>query len=528
MTTGRSNLAFLLPVLLVMLVALPLALAPRTGDREGSGDDGPRQVRRVIVYSPHNEQIRLEFARGFAAWHERVHGERAEVVWNTPGGASDIRRILEANAESALREGRAIGGNADLVFGGGSYEFGLLKRELSVEVDGVRRTGRILERAALDPAWVAETFGENSIGGDPIYDPDGYWFGTALSAFGIVFNRGYLAELGVQEPAKWEDLADARLSGALAMVNPAQSASVTTALEAILQRLGWERGWQVTRRMAANARSVSSSAPKVSLDVSAGDAAAGPTIDFYGRYQAQAIVDSGGGARIGYIDPQGQTVVDSDPVALLAGAPHRETAERFIRFTLSDEGQALWQFAARAREAGELGPHRFELRRMPIRRAFIAAHFAEFTDKVDPFALASRVENPDRNARAFIAPVFSAICADRRDELARAWTAIRTHPAYPRNLVLVTAADVDDPTLKAMLEAFDAMPEIEGPSGARFTLASREGRAAVRDGWLRGAWKDSGLWPAGAVGADELRRRIGAFSSQQYARIAALGGGGAS
>lgn len=512
-----------LPILLVLLAALPIALSSGEGRR---GDD---DAVRVIVYTPHNEQIRFEFGRAFADWHRREFGVAAEVVWNTPGGASDIRRILEANVEASLRDGREIGGNADLVFGGGSYEYGLLKREIVVEVGGERRSARILERAPLDPVWLAQTYGENSIGGEPIYDADGYWFGTALSAFGIVSNRDVLARLGVPEPKRWEDLADARLAGNLTMVNPAQSASVTTALEAIVQRLGWERGWKVILRMAANARSVASSAPKVSLDVASGDCAAGPTIDFYGRYQAQAIVDAGGGARIAYIDPAGETVVDADPVGLLTGAPHREVAERFIRFTLSDEGQALWQFAARERAPGELGPHVFGLRRMPIIRAFIAAHMHDdFVDKVDPFALASKVEQPDRNARALIAPMFSAMCADRRDELARAWDAIRTHAAYPPGRAVVSAEDVTDPSLRAMLMAFDAMPVVAGPSGLQHDLASRDGRAAIRDGWIRETWKDSRLWPEGASGPDELRRRLGAFYSAQYARITALRKVGAS
>lgn len=506
-----------LPILLVLLAALPIALAP-TGART---DDS---ARRVIVYTPHNEQIRFEFARAFEAWHQREFGEPAEVIWNTPGGASEIRRILQASAESALREGRALGGNADLIFGGGSWEFGQLKREVTVEVDGATRAGRILEQPGFDAAWTASLYGENSIGGEPLHDPDGYWFGTALSAFGIVYNRDMLLRLGLPEPARWEDLAHARLSGAITMVNPSQSASITTALEAILERVGWERGWQIIRRMSANARGVASSAPKVSLDVASGDSAAGPTIDFYGRFQAQAIVDAGGGERLGYVDPKGETVVDADPIALLAGAPHRETAVRFMRFTLSDEGQALWQFRAKKRGAGELGPHRFELRRMPILRGFIAAHSAQFIDQVDPFALASAVPDPDRNARALVAPVFSALCADRRDELARAWRAIRMHPAYPRDKALVTAADVTDPSLKAMLAAFDAMPPIEGPNGEQHDLALRAGRAAVRDGWLRGGWKDEGLWPEGASGGDELRLRMGRFFAAQYGIVS----GGAS
>jgi ABC-type Fe3+ transport system substrate-binding protein len=517
-----SPKSLILPLILVVLAALPLAL------RESGEARGDAQ-HRVIIYTPHNEQIRSEFGRAFASWHAREYGEPAEVVWNTPGGTSEIRRILEANAEAALRDNRPIGGNADLVFGGGSYEYGQLKRELAVPVGSgeEKRTGRVLEKVAFDPAWLAEMYGENTIGDNTLYDPEGYWFGAALSGFGIVYNRDNLAKLGLPEPTRWEDLADARLAGQVTLVNPAQSGSVTTALEAIIQRLGWKKGWQIIQRMSANARSVASSAPKVPLDVSSGDSAAGPCIDFYGRYQAQAIRDAGDDDRLGYIDPKGETVIDPDPIALLSNAPHRETAERFIRFALSDEGQALWQFRAKKRAEGELGPERFELRRMPIRRDFIERERANFIDDVDPFTLASAVPDQDKNARAFIAPLFSAMCADRRDELDRAWKAIRTHPAYPRDRALVTADDVTDPTLKSMLEKFDAMPVVVGPEGKNFDIATREGRAAVRDGYLKGKWKDAGLWPEGASSGDELRRLFGRFYSAQYAEIAASSAGDA-
>jgi len=515
-----SPKSLILPLVLVALAALPLAM------RE-SGESSSEGGKRVIIYTPHNEQIRSEFGRAFASWHQRQYGEPAEVVWNTPGGTSEIRRILEANAEAALRDNRPIGGNADLVFGGGSYEYGQLKRELTVADGDMKRTGRVLEKVAFDPAWLAETYGENVVGDNTLYDPEGYWFGAALSGFGIVYNRDNLRALGLPEPTRWEDLADARLAGQVTLVNPSQSGSVTTALEAIIQRLGWKKGWQIIHRMSANARSVASSAPKVPLDVSSGDSAAGPCIDFYGRYQAQAIRDAGDPDRLGYIDPKGETVIDPDPIALLSNAPHRETAERFIRFALSDEGQALWQFRAEKRADAALGPRRFELRRMPIRRDFIARERANFIDDVDPFTLASAVTDPDKNARAFIAPLFSAMCADRRDELDRAWRAIRTHPAYPRHRALVTADDVTDPELKSMLEKFDAMPVVAGPEGALFEIATREGRAAVRDGYLKAKWKDADLWPAGASSTDELRRLFGRFYTAQYAEIAAARAGDA-
>lgn len=512
---------FILPALLVVLAALPVVFADR-------GDRAPRAARRVIIYTPHNEQIRSEFGRAFRVWHERNFGEAVAVVWNTPGGTSEIRRVLDANAAAALREGRPIGGNADLVFGGGSYEYGQLKREIVVGSGDARRSGRILAKPDLDPEWLAQTYGRNSIGDNTLYDPDGYWYGVALSGFGIVYNRDRLADLGLDEPTEWSELADARLAAGVTLVNPAQSGSVKTALEAIIQRLGWERGWQIIRRMSANARSVASSAPKVPLDVSAGDSVAGPCIDFYGRYQAQAIRDAGDPDRLGYVDPPGQTVIDPDPIALLANAPNKEIAERFIQFALSDEGQALWQFRAAEREAGELGPREFELRRMPVRRSFIERYGAEFIDQVDPFALASAVRDPDPHARSFIAPIFSAICADRRSELARAWRAIREHPAYPAPSsgrgMMVTAADVSDPTLKAMLEAFDAMPVVRAPDGTLHDLATREGRAAVAAGYLakNPAWAGTGLWLEGSSPADELRRTLGAAVTERYEEVVRL------
>ena len=160
-------------------------------------------------------------------------------MWNTPGGTSEIRRVLDANAAAALREGRPIGGNADLVFGGGSYEYGQLKREIVVGSGDARRSGRILAKPDLDPEWLAQTYGRNSIGDNTLYDPDGYWYGVALSGFGIVYNRDRLADLGLDEPTEWSELADARLAAGVTLVNPAQSGSVKTALEAIIQRLGW-------------------------------------------------------------------------------------------------------------------------------------------------------------------------------------------------------------------------------------------------------------------------------------------------
>ena len=497
MRHGRA--AAFLAFAFAVLVAVPVAARREAVPVRGDG-------RAVIVVSPHHEQIRQEFGEAFARWHERTHGERVVVLWNTPGGASDIRRMLEAGALAALRAGRPVGGTADVVFGGGSWEFEQLKRPLSVEAGGVTRTASLLEPVAFDEAWLRAIYGEGTLGGRPVVDPAGHWFGAALSSFGIVWNREVLAHAGVDEPTGWDSLADPRLRGLTALSNPAQSGSVATAMEAILQHEGWTRGWAILRRAAANARTVSASGTRGPIDVSQGEAAEAICIDFYGRFQEQAIADGGSPGRLGYLDPPGRTAIEADPIALLRGAPEPELGRRFIEFTLSPEGQRLWQLPP----GTPGGPRRFALRRLPVSRAVWAQDRDRFIDRVDPWDTARAMPGADPNVRAFIAPIFSAMAIDSRALLHRAWAAIASHPAYPAGGGIVTADDVQHPVLRRMLESFDAMPMVEAPGGATISLADAAGRAAVREGWLRGGWGAAGLWAEAEAPADALRIRCAA------------------
>jgi iron(III) transport system substrate-binding protein len=540
-------------LVLIVLVGVPVALAPR-------GRASASDAERLVIFTPHNEQIRQEFGDAFRRWHAERYGAPAEIAWMQPGGTSEIRKMLESAYVADLKaldpsrvpaDGMVetgVGGNADLFFGGGSYEYTQLSNPISVTVDGAKRSTTILEPLPLPPATLKAVYGTTPdappplIGDAPLYDKGFRWYGAALSGFGIVWNPQVLRELGVPEPSHWADLCDPRLYGWIVLVNPAQSGSVTTAFEAILQRRGWTDGWRILRRMAANARSFAASAPKAPTDVSLGDAAAGVCIDFYGRFQAQAMLDAagdGGAAvpRVGYVDPAGETVIDPDPVAMLRGAPNRALAERFVEFVLSTEGQALWQLHAKSRlpnpPADGLGPETYELRRMPVRRDLYATLGDRFVDKVDPWQIATAVENPNRSFRAFLPTIFVAFSIDNRQLLRDAWQAIVTHPAYAAaatssGRTVVTADDVADPDLRRMLELFDALPTVRGPAGATFDLGDPATLEKVRAGWLKGDWAKDGLWPADALPAEVLRAEMTAFFRRQYEEIlaiAARGGG---
>lgn len=512
-------------VCFLALLAVPLLFQP-------SASPLPADALKLIIITPHNEQIRTEFAAAFDRWHEEHYGERVHVQWSVPGGTSEIRRMLESQFISAFETGRQPGGDADLIFGGGSYEHMMLKRGVTIMRNGETHQEPITQKLPFTDAWLEDVYGPNTIGDAVLYDPppETHWLGTALSGFGIVYNRDTLRDLGVNDPETWEDLCSPDLAGWVALVNPGQSGSITTAFDTILQRRGWEHGWRILRRAGANSRYFSASAGKVPRDVSYGDAAIGVCIDFYGRYQAQAILDSGGGDRVGYIDPVGATTIDPDPISMLRGAPNPELAERFIKFTLTEQAQALWQFRKDDAVGDGLGPQQFELRRLPVLRSMYAKHMDRMIDQVNPFSIAAPVEaNPD--FRVFVSVLFAAMAMDTHADLKRAWKVIIEHPAYPRpsgsgvddgTPLIVTAEDVEDRTLREMLRLFDAMPEIAGPDGASYRMDQVENLAIVRDGWLRRAWAGDGLWHPEAAPADEMRRRFVDFFRGNYRRIVDL------
>lgn len=514
MTRAATGISFAAVVL--------LAFAPTLLYR---GEQPTQPGRIVVVVTPHNEQIRHEFSIGFARWHRERFGEQAEVRWNTPGGTTEIRRMLVAQAEAALKSGTPVGGQADIVFGGGSYEFDSLAKPVTTAGDPPRSETVLAPCEWVTPELLEQWYGSNDVGGKRIYDPKLHWFGAAFSTFGIVANTLRCEEIGIDPPQRWEDLAKPALCGSVILVNPSQSGSSATAFETILHRLEWSRGWQVLRRAAANSNHILASSSVVPTKVGNGESAAGIAIDFYGRYQVQALADAAVNtgmdsiARLQFVAPVGESVIDPDPVAILRGAPNPEMARRFIEFCMSVEGQLLWQAAPGDEAACNYPrPSRYALRRLPSRRAVYACCSDCFVDKINPF------DEPPMSAanphyRDFVSTLFLPMAMSHTQLLQEAWRRIIAHPKYPQGSTIVSAADVSDPQLKRWLEAFDAMPTALNTDGSELRLDRPTDIAAIRAGWLKGGFKDAGLWGERDDPRTLLRRRFAAFFEQQYRTI---------
>ncbi|MBL0870826.1 MAG: extracellular solute-binding protein [Phycisphaerales bacterium] len=586
------------PVQLIILVSFAAVLLvpffARRSERSETGlpraDD--KQAARLIVVTPHIEQIRQEFAEGFNRWHIRKYNQPVVLDYRTPGGTTEIVKLLEAMYGSAMQrrveqilaldpaaataklldpklafDDMTVGEvDFDLMFGGGTFDHDRLRsrgasidvpipssagarqatllaprerfksdtladlREVDVQVklsatdapirlkvpvaaiegnaDALKplstegtatditvkldlaRCRRVVTvrmsrppEPMLTPAELRAVYGEkNLIGTGQLYQDNQpsadkpfntgkvgdtqHWLGTALSGFGIVYNRPLHTSLNLKPPTSWNDLRRPEYAGRLAMADPRLSGSVATLYDSILNTAGFDEGFRTLRDMCANARSFAAASTQPPMDVSQGDALAGVAIDFYGRFQAQSVLNPGettDTGRLGYIDPPGAVYVDADPVSVLRGGPNPTIARRFVEYCLSEEAQALWQFPAlRDGDAAKnspvidgdptgrkMGPDQFVLLRMPIRRSmYEPGKFDHFAVKVNLFDLASTV--PTRGWRDGMIVMMGAFGIDNADSMQEAWRAIRTAEAnatFPRT------------TLDEMKKAFYAMPK---------------------------------------------------------------------
>lgn len=483
-----KNIGILLAAALV--IALPFLFrqeAEQTNWKEGDPV--------LVVISSHNEAIRYEFGKAFSDWHEKNHGSPVMLDWRVVGGTSETIRYIQSEMMSSFRgwwrgEGHewpgdggdllynyrsedarnsdvykalratddpnAFGLKIDVFFGGGEYDHNKVAKQ------GITVSPWDNPPGSITGAYPAGLSGE-TWRTDKLY-------GNALSTFGLCYNLDRLETLGIEEPPRrWTDLGDPRFYRLLGTADPTKSGSITKAFEMIIHQQvydavvaagfadeviqaveadgkappegyrdavaqGWLDGIHLVQRIGANARYFTDSSSKIPIDVGAGDAAVGMCIDFYGRFQSEFERDQEGKQRLRYITPEGGSSVSADPISLLRGAPNREIAVRFIEYVLGSDGQKLWCY----KPGTPGGPHKFALRRLPVRKEFYAANsaHAEHTSEnlidpdINPYEMAQRFEY----RRGWTGRLFGlhrtlirAMCLDSGDELRSTWGKIIKH-----------------------------------------------------------------------------------------------------
>lgn len=171
----------------------------------------------------------------------------------------------------------------------------------------------------------------------PIYlkDPKGYWIGTVLEPYGLVYHPRLLQRLGVAEPKDWDDLLNPKLKGNVAQCAPTRSSSSHATYEVILQRDGDAKGWEWLKKLAANTGMFTARSRDVPSVVAKGEFAAGFAVPSY-----MAFEDRLAGFDIKFVAPK-TAWITPEPIGIIAGTKHPKAARAFIEFMLSERGQKV-------------------------------------------------------------------------------------------------------------------------------------------------------------------------------------------
>jgi ABC-type Fe3+ transport system substrate-binding protein len=352
----------------------------------------------LVIYSPHADEIRKEFGGAFEAWYRKETGRTVEVKWPEAGGTSQMVKRLQDKFGAGRHD-------VDVAFGGGGI------------FEQMKQYG-MLEQFRLREDLLREIPGQ--VAGQAMYDPDFYWYGAALSTFGLIYNKRVVRDRGLPEVKDWEVMADPRYFGLVGVGDPTKSGSVRKVYEIILEAYGYERGMAILVRMGANAREWYAQASEVPRNCAAGFIAVGPCIDFYADRQ----MHSEGGEDLGFVAPKGLTVLNSDPIGIFKGAPHRAVAEKFVEFVMGPPGQGLWMLPVGAPG----GPKKFALDRMAVLPSVYGLPAVKaLGERAIPFHLppATVYDAAKENARIAILPDYLRVAAvENHAPLKKAWKAI--------------------------------------------------------------------------------------------------------
>lgn len=361
---------------------------------------GSVAIERIVIVSPHNEAIRTEFSAGFAAWHRARHGVEAGVEWRDVGGTSDSLRFVLSEFEK-----RPQGIGIDLFFGGGSEPYLVLAER------------GLCEATPVSPGVLAGI--PQSVGGATLYDPQGRWYGAALSSFGILQNRRVQRTVGLPEIERWDQLADPRLYGWVGAGDPRNSGTMNNMYEAFLQAYGWQKGWELLTEIAGNTRYFDRLSSTTAKDAALGDTAFALAIDFYAFTQIAAV----GRSNLTFVLPADFGSVSPDGIAVLKGAPRLALAQRFVEYVLDEPGQSLW-FLPRGHPQG---PRRASISRMSVRPDFYTRFRGVSDIESSPFENRAAFGYDARLAqrrREVVAALFGALLVDLHAEVKRTWRAL--------------------------------------------------------------------------------------------------------
>ena len=308
--------------LIAAVAALALLLA-------GPGFVGPARAQAPAGAQPARAQIEGELnlitpiSKFIHDASLKAFAEYAKEKWNV------IVKVNAIPAGTPVAYGRIVEWKgkpeADIFWGGESALFEkLAEQKLLQKLDISRAAWESIPASIGKPKPI------------PLKDKDGYWVGTALEPYGIVYHPRRLQRLGVAELKDWEDLLNPKLKGEVAQCAPTRSSSSNATYEVMLSMLGEEKGWEWLTRLAANTGHFTARSRDVPTVVAKGEFAAGFAVPSYMAFEEKLA-----GFDIKYVAPR-NAFVTPEPMAILAGARNPRAARAFVEFLLTERGQKVF------------------------------------------------------------------------------------------------------------------------------------------------------------------------------------------
>lgn len=242
----------------------------------------------------------------FKAAFEKAHpGTTLEVVSrNTNAAVSHLKETRNANT-------------VDLMWASAPDAFEVLKAE------------GLLEKVQINAQGIPD-----AVGGYPINDPDGTYFGFAASGYGIMYNTRYIKANDLPVAKEWDDLKRPEYNGHVAMAAPSRSGTTHLTVETLLQGEGWEKGWATWKWISGNMNTVTERSFGVPDAVNSGSTGFGIVIDFFG------LASKASGFPVELVYPSVTAIVPAN-IGVIKNAPNHEGAKKFVEYLLSPEGQKV-------------------------------------------------------------------------------------------------------------------------------------------------------------------------------------------
>ncbi len=391
-------------------------------------------AERVVVMTSYPQEVFATFEAAF----ERLNPDLdVEVLWRMPHDALPYLR----------NEGR---GHVDVYWAAAYRNFGLLKRD-----------------RLLRPFRPARDEIPGRVGPFRLSDADGFFEAVEMAGFGLISNPGYLTVRGLEVPREWTDLAEERFAGHVILPIPSKVGFAPNLIDTVLQGHGWDAGWRLVSGIAANSVLLGAGSGTIVDEVRSGRRGVGATIDFFAN---QAIA---GGAPLVFRYPSvgGYSFAH---VGLLQDASNPSGGERFARFLVSADGQALLASP--------------EIRKLAIRPdAYLTGRFGN-NPFADPAAPALRYD-PDLGVRraALVSALFDQFVTRRHAALVTAWETVRAaRRSAGADTIALDAVDAAESLLTALpvtpLQAMD--PAFAAIFDRRRTDATADAEArALEEAW---------------------------------------------